>query len=152
MANPFEPYRPPTAVDQAPAASVSTAVPDTIVALLAQTRPWVKLISVLTFISLPLLFLMAVGLTLATGLRTAGTFIPLIIPLLVYVPAALFLWRYARSIRLLQNGGGQAALESALSSQKSFWKYLGILACVMMAIYGVAIVGSVIFRVFDSRS
>jgi hypothetical protein len=152
MANPFEPYRPPTALDDPPVASSSTAVPDAIVELLAQTRPWVKLMAVLAFITLPLVLLIAVGMSLVSGIRTLATFVPLIITLLVYVPAAVFLWRYASSIRQLQNGGGQPALESALSSQKSFWKYLGILALVMMAIYGVALVGGIIFGLFAGRS
>jgi hypothetical protein len=55
--------------------------------------------------------------------------------MLLYTPPAVHLWRYAASIQQLQTGSGQQALESALRNQKSFWKYVGILSCVMMALY-----------------
>lgn len=141
MANPFAP---PTAVDTGPVVSAKTSVPDTVVELLGETRPWVKLMAVLAFIMIPLLLLAGVGVALATGFKNAASFVPLMITMLVYVPAAVFLWKYAGSIRQLQKGGGQVALEAALRSQKSFWKYLGILACVMLSIYGVVIVGAII--------
>lgn len=141
MANPFEP---PSAVDTGLAVSVQTTVPDTVVELLGETRPWVKLMAVLAFIMVPLMLLAAVGVAMATGFKNAASFLPLMIGVLVYVPAAVFLWKYAGSIRQLQNGGGQVALEAALRSQKSFWKYLGILACVMLSIYGVVIVGAIL--------
>jgi hypothetical protein len=133
MANPFAP---PTAVDEGPTASAhSNAVPESVVALLAQTRPWVKFIAVLVFACFGLCLLLAVGTSLLAGPGNISTFVPLLTMLAIYVPAAVFLWRYADSIRQLQAGGGQAALESALRNQKSLWKFMGVMACLTMAIF-----------------
>jgi hypothetical protein len=141
MANPFAP---PSAVDVGPAIPPRTDVTDTVIELLSETRPWVKLMAVLTFITVPLMVLASVGVALVTGLRNAASFLPLMITLLVYVPAAVFLWKYAGSIRELQRGGGQRALEAALRSQKSFWKFVGIYACVLLSLYGVVVVGAIL--------
>ena len=43
-------------------------------------------------------------------------------------------------IFVTQAGGGQSALESALRSQKSFWKDMAIFACAMMAMFAVGLV------------
>jgi hypothetical protein len=123
-------------------AGASAAVPEAVVALLGATRPWVKLISVLAFVGTGLgMVAMLIG-GLATRRQMHGStslsflaFLPL---MLLYVPPAVFLWRYAQGIEGLQGGGGHAALEFALRSQKSFWKYLGISCLVMLVVYGVA--------------
>jgi len=141
MANPFAP---PSAVDVGPAIPPQTDVTDTVVELLSETRPWVKLMAVLAFIMTPLAMIAGAGMALTTGIQKVATLLPLMITMLVYLPAAVFLWKYAGGIRQLQKGGGQTALEAALRSQKSFWKYLGILACVLMSIYGVVIVGAIL--------
>jgi len=152
MANPYDPYKAPTAVDTAPVASAPTAVPDSVVQLLGQTRPWVKLMAVLAFVVLGFSLLALLGFYLAAGAsKTLTSFLPLLLMGSLYMPAALFLWRYADSIRQVQGGGGQAALESALRNQKSFWKYVGILACVMIALNGVALVGGIIFGLLSGR-
>jgi hypothetical protein len=69
----------------------------------------------------------------------AVTLIPLALVTLSYLPAIIFLWRYGAGITRLQQGGGPAALEEALTSQKSFWKYLGVLAIILLCLYAVAI-------------
>jgi hypothetical protein len=140
MATPYDPYKTPTAVDTAPVASAPTSVPYAVVELLVQTRPWVKLMAVLVFVSFGLALLVAVGVSLASDPGTRSRFWPLIGTLAFLVPAAVFLWKFADSIRQLQGGGGQAALESALRNQKSFWKYLGIVACGNIALFFLGLV------------
>ena len=150
MANPFEPYKAPTAVDTEPLASAQAAVSDVVLDLLVKTRPWVKLMAVLAFVFLGLS--VVVGLVISVGrLRSATTFIPVAVMGLVYTPAGLFLWRYAGSIGQLRAGGGQAALETAMRYQKSFWKYLGIVACVMIALQGLAVVVGIVTGLASSR-
>jgi hypothetical protein len=121
-----------------------------VTAVLAETRPWVRLIAVVIFVGLGFLVLGTTVLLLMSGqlpgLGVArGEAILLAVMLVVmsaiYVPPALFLWRYASSIGHLQQGGGQQALEAALTNQKSFWKYLGVVILVMVGLYAVAIVG-----------
>ena len=135
MATSYEPYKPPAAVDTAPVAGAQAAVPYAVVELLAQTRFWVRWMANLVFVSFGLGLLAAVGVSLASGSLKGSAFLPLLVTLGFCVPAAVFLWRYAGSIRQLQAGGGQAALESALRNQKSFWKYMGILAFCMVALF-----------------
>jgi len=158
MTTPLDPYKAPQASLDAPAAAdPSTPVPASVVQLLAQTRPWVKLVSVLFFIALGLMLiggLVVIGfLGGARGSETAGlaAFIPLAIVMLLYLPPTLFLWKYAGHIRRLQAGGGMPALEEALASQKSFWKYVGVLAVVMLGLYLLAIVGGGVFGALFRR-
>jgi amino acid transporter len=143
MSTPYDPYRPPSApLDGPRPADGSPGVSDRVVAILVQTRPWLKLLTVLFIVGLALGLVAAFALgALAPGRTTvrAQTVIPLVVILLLYLPGIVFLWRYAASITRLQQGGGPAALEEALTSQKSFWKYLGILAVVFLCFYAVAL-------------
>jgi hypothetical protein len=147
MASPYDPYQPPAASLDVSPGQVSgppAEVPAPVIALLAETRPWVKLLAVLFFISIGV----AVVAVVVMGLLPAGrrmpfsvvAFIPLVVVLLLYIPPALFLWRYAGNIRRLQAGGGLGALQEALASQKSFWKYVGVLVLVIVGIYVLAAV------------
>jgi hypothetical protein len=136
---------------QSPDASSTEAVSPAIVGLLAQTRPWVKLMSVLAFVGLGfgvLGLLLAAVVSRAKGHGGAGVKEAVVVAwfstplLLLYVPPAVFLWRYAEGIRGVVQGGGPRALEYALRNQKSFWKFVGILALVGIVAYAVLIVGS----------
>jgi hypothetical protein len=157
MSLPFDPYKAPAASLDGSAAGGSETVPASVVTLLAQTRPWVRLMSILTFIALGLsglgfLVMLAVGRGLG-GRMGATSLIPLLIVLGFYIPPAIFLWRYADAIRRLQEGGGMPALEEALSNQKSFWKYVGIFAVVMLCLYALFFLGAFLFTaVLKSRS
>jgi hypothetical protein len=69
---------------------------------------------------------------------------------LIYVPlAALYiypgmkLWAYASAIARLLASRSTADLESALGQQKSFWKFSGIAAIVVVVLYFVIIVGAI---------
>jgi hypothetical protein len=145
MENVSDPYRPLEASLDGPisAPAGSTAPSDAVVQLLAQTRPWVRLMAIFAFgvigLFVVLVVLMGViGHRIGSGKIAAPAFIPLLGFMLLYLPPALFLWSYAASIKRLLAGGGQTALESALRNQKSFWKYVGILSSVMMVFYGIA--------------
>lgn len=123
---------------------------------LRATKPWVRLISVIMFI---LTGLMCVGGLLmmlmpsAPGMRGAGFFGPVvgIIYILfsgLYLFPAYFLHQYASSINDLLRGGGDTAMENALGSQKSFWRFTGILTLIIIGIYALVI----FFAVFGAMS
>lgn len=143
-----DPYAPPAAslergLDPRLA---SDAVPPAIVTLLAQTRPWVRLVAVVIFV-LSGLFLVALPVMVFSTGDTAGSaplalaMVPaLLLVLVIYLPPGILLWRYAARIRELVDGGGPGALENAIRSQKVFWKYVGILLVALLVIYAVAIV------------
>jgi hypothetical protein len=145
MTMPYDPYKPPSAsLDGRPASDTSADVPPGVLRLLQETRPWVRLMAVVT---IAMLVLMVIGVMVvisksaAVGQGRVGAFaiIPAIIALGLCTPPALFLWQYASNIRRLQNGGGVPALEDAVSSQKSYWKYIGILMTVALGLYALMI-------------
>jgi len=54
---------------------------------------------------------------------------------LFYIVPALYLFRYAANIARLRNSGRADDLENALQAQKSFWKFVGIVAAIVVGIY-----------------
>lgn len=111
-----------------------------------QTRPWVRLISILLFIGAALGLLGSVAPLLAGMPEVPGAPPYMLIVLfqalfcLFYLIPAWFLFKYGSAIGSLINGGGLVELESALVSQKSFWKFSGIMALIgiVLGILGVA--------------
>src|SRR5262249_26292289 len=70
-----------------------------------------------------------------------AAFIPMLVIGLLYIAPTVYLWRYARGIQRLLDGGGQGALEEALTNQKSFWKFTGVLALIMICLYAMVLLG-----------
>jgi hypothetical protein len=127
--------------------------------LLRQTRPWARLFSVLIWIGAGLMILGGIGFALflgafamsgsgsggpkgaagvATAILVGGIYVVLAA---VYIPAAIFLGRYASRITELDRLRRADALEAALEAQKSFWKYMGI---AFLAVIGLSILLNVI--------
>ena len=111
---------------------------------LRATKPWVRLISVVMFIFVGLTFLggifMIFGSAAAGGMRGAGAVSPIVGIFYfifggLYLIPAYFLHQYASSINDLLRGGGDVAMETALGSQKSFWKFSGILTLIVICLY-----------------
>ena len=129
---------------------------------LDQTRPWVRFMSVVCYISAAFMALVGIGMMFASlagglgagagsdavggaiaGLALGVTYIPMA---LLYVIAGRYLGRYAGAIRLLRTNLDARTLEAALGHQKSFWKFTGIVtivafACCVLLFAVVAIVG-----------
>jgi hypothetical protein len=159
MSTPLDPYRPPEASVDGPAAPPpsTSAIPGRVVALLAETRPWVKLMAILFFVGMGMAGLGMIGaMAMVPAPSGAGAVLPALIPmilvLLLYIPSAVFMWRYAASIQRLEDGGGVPALEQALASQKNFWKYVGVIALVVVGIYFVVLFGGMIVGFGAGRS
>ena len=118
------------------------------VALLGQTRPWVLLMSILMFIGAGLLGLVGLLAIVFSSLGTrtgspVGIFgylgvtlglFYLAVAAFYFVPA-LYLFRYAANIARLRSSGRADDLENALESQKSFWKFVGIVSAIVLGIY-----------------
>jgi hypothetical protein len=143
------PFAPPSANLNAPPANAGStfdAVPPSVIAILGATRPWLRLMLGLIVTGMVLVGMLVVGWSFLGGYgagRAALSFAaipPLLLVMSFYLPPAFYLHRCAEGIRRLQAGGGVPALEDTLRSQKSFWKYLGILALVLIAIYALAFV------------
>jgi amino acid transporter len=113
---------------------------------LTGTKPWVRLMSVILFISVALMVLLAGVLLLMPTPSPMGSGFTLIIAVvylgvgLLYLFPAYFLHQYASAIRNLEQGGGDVAMEEALRSQKSFWRFVGIATVVVIVLYILMIV------------
>lgn len=113
--------------------------------MLRQTRPWVMLFAILLWIAVGLMAifgffgLLAVVVSIGTANPSAGLGAGVVMLLfaaisLLYIMPALYLTRYASRIGQLQTMRRPDLLEQALESQKSFWKFFGVLTLIMIAI------------------
>lgn len=153
--NPYQ--SPPTGERSEPSVTESQgqlATPRAI-EILGQTRPWVRFLSVLGFIATALMAAMGL-LGGALGLAGPGGNTPIValfayLPLsLVYFFPSLYLWRYADRISNLQQTGTAADMESALESQRSFWRFVGIALALVLALY-VVLLGLMVPLMFFLR-
>jgi len=117
---------------------------------LRQTKPWARLLSIIGFIFIGF---MVIGGTIsmvavfkvdpdkapALPMVLIGSIFNLLFGLLYFFPS-FYLFKFASSIGRLLNGGGANEMEQALSNQKSFWKFVGILTifAFVMGLIGVA--------------
>jgi hypothetical protein len=117
-----------------------------------QTRAWVLFMAILSSIACGLMVLAGIGLSIAgASLGTStpgGLWLIYVVAAGIYVPIIVFLFRYASSVQILVARGETADLEAALSSQRSYWKYIGILAIVA---FGVAVIAIVVTLAAASR-
>jgi len=67
---------------------------------------------------------------------------------LLYIYPALKLWKYASHIGALLLSSSMLDLEAALSQQRSFWKFLGIMIIALFALYFVVVIAVVAFGGF----
>jgi hypothetical protein len=136
--SPFESGYTPILPDE-----VGQCVTPTVLDMLRQTQPWVRFLSVLGFISSGLMVLIGVGGAVAMMSRGIGFIFLIYVPMaLLYFVPSLFLFRYASRIAELRVIRGVKQLEDALAAQKSFWKFVGIAAMVVIAIYLLMLVGA----------
>jgi hypothetical protein len=143
------PFAPPAANLDGPVSGFvhpTADVPETVITILAQTRPWLRLMLGLFVTGMSLLVAVFIGFGVlgwfAPRGRPPGFGLGMLFPLLlvvgIYTPPAVYLARSAGSIRRLQQGGSWPALEDALRNQKNLWRYLGIMILVLIAVYTVA--------------
>jgi hypothetical protein len=115
--------------------------------LLSQTRPWVRFISILMIIGAALMLLggmfMIVGAVMG-GAADGGQMIvmgAIYLPMaFLYVYPALCLSRYASAIRTAERSTDMTHVVAAISHQKKFWMFCGIIAAVILAIYALIFV------------
>jgi len=126
-------------------AAGDAVVTDAMLAALAATRPWVRLVSVLLFIGAGLGLLAALISMLAVGHAPGGPPAVLVggiqvLACLLYLVPAWYLSHYAGALGSFLQDGAVAELEAALDHQKSFWKFVGILTLIsiVLAVVGIA--------------
>ena len=103
-----------------------------IIKILSRTLPWVRLLSVVGFISVG--FFAVLGAISWVGISTErveqvplhGRIVYPILMVLSFVPAA-YLHKCARRMRTFVAQGHTVQLEGVLEAQRAFWKFLGSL-------------------------
>jgi hypothetical protein len=118
---------------------------------LRATRPWTRLLSILGFIFVAISIL--AGLALLFGrkfLPTSADTPPMMLTGIINVAASIFylipsiwLYKYSSAISRFLGGGGAIELGHALAYQKSFWKFIGILALVSIIIAVLGILAAI---------
>lgn len=149
--NPFQ--APPVIVDSSGGGADPTL--DRSASMLLQTKPWVRFISIMMFIGsvfmvLAGIFMMVSGAAGGPPGVSVGVGVVYIAMASIYTIPAVFLWKYADRIALFVQERSTGTLASALEAQKSFWKFVGILMLVIMAIYAVIIVFAIVAGVVAS--
>jgi len=137
----------------------------TAVQQLAATKPWVRFISVMTFVGAGFMLIAAAGMavlgvvggvagrrmpagpannpfTSVMGFGLAALYVVLAI---VYIFPGIKLWKYANAIAALIESGRNKDLVAALNQQRSFWKFVGIMLISIFVLYFIAIIGFVAF-------
>lgn len=130
-------------------------VTSVMIAHLQATKPWVRLMSIILFISVGLMILVGVVMMFmpaTPGMGGIGPLIGILYILLsgLYIVPGIFLHRYASSIGDLLEGGGDVAMEAALGSQKSFWRFVGIVTLIVIALYVLAIIFMILFGMMSA--
>jgi hypothetical protein len=148
------PYRSPSEIVDEPIVGddAGQVVTPTVLAMLRQTQPWVRFLSVLGFIFSVLMVLGGlVGLLNPISRPGIGPVFLIYIPMgLLYFVPSLYLFRYASRIANLRRTHSVNQLEDALAAQKSFWKFVGIMAIIVIVIYVVAIASFIILPFMNS--
>ena len=132
------------------------AILNYIMSSLRATKPWTRLLSILGFIGTGLSIL--VGL----GLMVGGNLIPMppeapplaylgifyILTSVFYLVPSIWLSRYSSAIDSFLKRGESVHLGNAIAYQKSFWKFVGILALVSIVIAIVGILAAILIPAF----
>lgn len=114
------------------------SIPPGILSHLRRTRPWVLFLSILGFISSALMVVFGlIGGAFGAMSGEPGMAILIVIyPLMgvLYLFPSYFLFSYAARIRDLIADPQLNALEQAMDAQRSFWKFIGIMMIVSLAL------------------
>lgn len=141
--------------------SSSGLVSDAAIQKLAGTKPWVRLVSVLSFIGSGFTMLMAAamfvmgtlgsfaaagrsGAALPAGFALGLAIIYTIVAIVQLYPGVK-LWKYASAIARLMQSHQEEDLVHALDQQRGFWRFIGIIIVTFIALYIVTIAVVIVF-------
>jgi hypothetical protein len=145
---------PPVAKDTS--VDKNKAILNYIMKSLRATKPWTRLFSILGFIGTGITILVGLGLMVggdlipispkAPPLAYLGIFY--ILTSVFYLVPSIWLSKYSSAIASFLKGGDSVQLGKALAYQKSFWKFVGILALVSIVIAILGILAAILIPSF----
>ncbi|MGC4016497.1 MAG: DUF5362 family protein [Luteolibacter sp.] len=159
----FDPYTAPSLSHQAIAAPGNAVDPEAI-RMLQMTRPWVRVCSILAFIAGGFMALGGIAIVIGglvfsmspqrspNAMFPAGVGIVYIVVAALYIFPAIKLWRYGTAITSLMGTGASSDLVRAMDQQRSFWKFVGIMACVSIVLFGISFVIGMLGAFMASKS
>jgi hypothetical protein len=135
---------------------ISFSITEPMLTSLRQTKPWARFLSILGFISISFMVIGGtINIFVLSGDNSQNSFLQVILlgtlnilMGLLYLFPSLFLFKFSSAIGRLLDGGGSREMEEALSNQKSFWKFIGILTIIMFCIAILGIVAAIIIPQF----
>ena len=157
------PYSPPADLaargPSAPVAPSPGSPTPNAVEQLRRTRPWTMFLSILGFVGGGLMAIatLAIGIGAGVGEMGRGGDAPFVIALAafyavataMYILVSVLLFRYARAIGFLNQFNRNEELEEALDAQRRFWKAMGVIAIVTMALVAVAMIAGMVIAVVE---
>lgn len=143
----YSPYQAPSTN---PSATYQAEVSALSLDILRRTRVWVRLLSVLGFVGLALMFLGGLALIMTMSSRNnywyssnLGVGVVYLVSIILYLYPIIKLSQFASSITHLLASQSVVSLEAALNHQRAFWKYCGIIALLLIVFYILAIISAV---------
>ncbi len=126
-------------------------VTDQMIDYLRTTKMWTKFLSIMGFIAAAFMVLMGIFIMLASNLfpKEAETKIPAFMGIMymllsiVYIIPSVYLLKYSSALGRYLGNKSESEFESALSYQKSFWKFIGVVGIIGMIFMVVCIVAAI---------
>jgi len=135
-------------MDVQKAGSSSVKVTDQMINCIHSTKLWTKFLSIMGFIVAGFMVIMGGFIIFAGNLFTKGASPHLtvfmgifyVICSIFYIVPSLYLFKYASALNRFLSDKRDSEMEAAISYQKSFWKFCGVLCLVgiSIAIVGIA--------------
>ncbi|PKN51746.1 MAG: hypothetical protein CVU55_09870 [Deltaproteobacteria bacterium HGW-Deltaproteobacteria-13] len=118
---------------------------------LRSTKMWTKFLSIMGFIMAGFMVLMGIFIMLASNLLpTEGSakIPPFMGPIYIlfsffYIIPSIYLFKYSSALNRYLNNKMESEMASALSYQKSFWKFLGIVCIIGITLMVVGIIAAI---------
>jgi hypothetical protein len=132
------------------------AITNGMIASLGGTKTWVLLIGILLFIGAGFMVIAGLGMMAggaAFGAQGSGGMIAVmgllyIVLALLYIFPGIYLVKYSSAISRLVASGQTTDMESALDYQRKFWKFTGIIACIMLVFFVIGILAAISIPAF----
>ncbi len=121
---------------------------------LLATKPWVRLCSILGFVGSAFMLIAAISI-MSLGGRASQAFgemsgaatgigIAYILLAILYIFPSLYLFKYASAIGRANQSQSVDDIAVALTQQKSFWKFAGIMALLMVIFMAIGIIMAIV--------
>lgn len=125
-------------------------ITDRMVDSMRSTRPWTMLLSIIGFITVGFFVIIGILMMFLQGLFPQAEGLPAsfmgaiyLILAIIYCFPSLYLYRYSSFINVFLQNKQEIDLESALSYQKSFWKFAGILCLITIALSILGVIAAI---------